>query len=258
MRRALLHLSLLSCLPLLHACADATNDLNAGDSVVAATSDTTPTVITTQLPAKSAIFLQKIEPSQGPAAGGTIATLRGAGFQTGMTIAVGSNPATLLKLLDAGQAVLQIPPGAPGPTNLKVTLPDGATATLSGAFTYTTSAAPLSIETVIPAFCSTAVGTSVSLVGKGIMQGAWAYVGGIPVLGIEVLDSTVAIVVTPPLPSGQYDVYLSNPDGGTALAGRAARGRADQDGAGANGDQGVSQRWLSGRWFVGDTDRHAV
>ena len=53
--------------------------------------------------------------------------------QTGMTIAVGSNPATLLKLLDAGQAVLQIPPGAAGPTDLKVTLPDGATATLSGA-----------------------------------------------------------------------------------------------------------------------------
>ena len=199
------------------ACTDAANNLNAADAAVTANLDGNGGTVTIRLPAKSAIFLQKIEPSQGPAAGGTVATLRGAGFQTGMTVSIGGNPATILKQLDAGQAVLQIPAGAAGPADIKVTLPDGATATLAGAFTYTTQAAPLSIEALIPVFCSSAGGTSVSLVGKGIMQGAWAYVGGVPVLGVEVIDSTVAIIVTPPLPSGQYDVYLSNPDGGTAL-----------------------------------------
>jgi hypothetical protein len=75
-----------------------------------------------------------IAPANGPAADGTIVTIRGSGFQTATTATLGGKTATTT-FIDANTMTLATPASAAGPQQLILTNPDGETVTLDAAFT---------------------------------------------------------------------------------------------------------------------------
>jgi hypothetical protein len=77
-------------------------------------------------------------PATGIATGGDLIYLTGTGIQAGMTVTVGAQPAQVLGIdTNRGTIVFATPAGVAGaPVSIIVGRPDGATATLTGAFTY--------------------------------------------------------------------------------------------------------------------------
>jgi hypothetical protein len=71
--------------------------------------------------------------TSGPAAGGTSLTLRGSGFQSGITATLGGKPVSIT-FKDINTLSLVTPPLTPGPNQLVLTNPDGETVSLDAAF----------------------------------------------------------------------------------------------------------------------------
>lgn len=74
-----------------------------------------------------------LSPTSGPAAGGTVATLRGSGFQNGATVTIGGKPASVT-FKDLNTLTAVIPSILPGPQQIVITNPDRASVTLDAAF----------------------------------------------------------------------------------------------------------------------------
>ena len=81
-----------------------------------------------------ALTLTSIDPSTGPAAGGTAVTLHGAGFSTAAVVRFGEAVAPVATVAPGVMAVVA-PPGSPGSVDVSVTLGDQV-ATLPGAWHY--------------------------------------------------------------------------------------------------------------------------
>ncbi len=81
--------------------------------------------------------LGKIEPDEGPAAGGTPVTITGEHFTAGSKVSFGSSPATGVKVNSSTSITATSPPGS-GKVFVSVTTPGGTSPTREGAeFTYT-------------------------------------------------------------------------------------------------------------------------
>ncbi len=89
-----------------------------------------------------------VTPSFGPVEGGTVVTIRGAGFQSGATVAFGGVAATGVVVSDGATISAMSPPHAAGSVTVSVTNPDGQTGLRANAFTYyATSDATLTMGT---------------------------------------------------------------------------------------------------------------
>jgi IPT/TIG domain-containing protein len=74
-----------------------------------------------------------LSPSSGSASGGTVVTLRGSGFVSGLTATLGGKSATL-SLTDMNTLILTTPALPTGPQQLILTNPDGESVSLHAAF----------------------------------------------------------------------------------------------------------------------------
>jgi hypothetical protein len=74
-----------------------------------------------------------ISPQSGPATGGTTVTIRGSGFQLGISVAIGGKPASA-KFIDINTVTFTTPPLLSGPQGLVITNPSGETYSLDAAF----------------------------------------------------------------------------------------------------------------------------
>ncbi|HUN62210.1 MAG TPA: IPT/TIG domain-containing protein [Candidatus Sulfotelmatobacter sp.] len=74
-----------------------------------------------------------LSPSSGSAAGGTVVTLRGSGFQSGITATLGGKAASVSRT-DMNTLILTTPALAAGPQQLVLTNPDGESVALDSAF----------------------------------------------------------------------------------------------------------------------------
>jgi hypothetical protein len=74
-----------------------------------------------------------LSPSSGPAAGGTLISLRGSGFKSGITATLGGK-STTVSLTDMNTLVLTTPALSAGPQQLVLTNPDGESVSLDAAF----------------------------------------------------------------------------------------------------------------------------
>jgi hypothetical protein len=72
-------------------------------------------------------------PATGAAAGGTSVTVRGSGFESGMTATLGGKPATVTPI-DLNTLTLSTPAIHTGPQQLVLTNPDGESVSLDAAF----------------------------------------------------------------------------------------------------------------------------
>ena len=83
--------------------------------------------------------ISSVAPAAGPVSGGQCVSIAGSQFQPGATVTFGSTPA-VTDLPVQGNAITVDAPAGSGTVDVKVTNPDGGTATSPGAFTYSGAA----------------------------------------------------------------------------------------------------------------------
>jgi hypothetical protein len=160
--------------------------------------------------------LFSISPTSGPAAGGTVVSLLGTGFQVGSTVFFGSVGATLNGVPTSTNITVTTPVLPAGLVTVKVVNPDGQQTALPNAFTATTGAA-LTVTAISPLTGPTAGGTAVQITGTGFQNGTTVFFGGIPATFSSFPTATVLNVVSPALPAGPNDIKVVNPGGQQVL-----------------------------------------
>jgi IPT/TIG domain/Matrixin len=91
---------------------------------------------------------------------------------------------------------------------------DGLTA-LSGGFIVTGE--PPDVSSVSPSSGGREGGTSVTVAGSGFVSGTSAYLAGLPLLNLVVVNSTTIQGTTPTNAAGNLDLLVINPDGNSAI-----------------------------------------
>ena len=84
--------------------------------------------------ASAPLGIGSLSPANGPAAGGTAATLRGSGFQSGTKVTLGGKPLAVT-FKDMNTLTFTTPTVAAGAQQLLLTNPDGESVSLDSAFT---------------------------------------------------------------------------------------------------------------------------
>ncbi len=153
----------------------------------------------------AAVDLFEVSPEVGATAGGGLVTLRGEGFQAGMTAWFGHAEALDVFVISGDYANVHVPPGPPGAVEVLVINPDGGEASLAGGFTYT---ATLTLDALAPAEGPAFGGTAVTMLGDGFEAPLEVYVGGRAAIALVSIDARTLSFVAPPGREGPADVVI--------------------------------------------------
>lgn len=158
--------------------------------------------------------LTGINPSSGPAAGGTKVTLTGTGLSGATSVMFGSKPATVTA--DTFTSIMvDSPAGSTGPVNVTVTTGGGTSNTET--FTYTTGPVP-SVMRMFPSSGSTSGYTLVWVMGSNFTSVDKVTFGGKAAL-YRVFSPRLLIALSPPASStGTVDVQVTNANGTSATS----------------------------------------
>ncbi|MDP1828904.1 MAG: IPT/TIG domain-containing protein [Archangium sp.] len=151
-----------------------------------------------------------IAPSSGDVRGGTVTRLTGAGFGAQTTVSFGGVASPLVTLVDDTHVDAVTPAHAPGVVDVSVANPDGALATLTGAFTFTRSAPTLS--GVAPQSGTVAGGTVITLVGTGFAPGVTVQVGTGTATDLVLVSGELLRATAPAGAAGVVSVTVTNDD----------------------------------------------
>lgn len=162
-------------------------------------------------------------PTLGPETGGTVVTIQGEAFVTGVK---GSKVEVGGKLVPEGDLsiksaeIIQIKtPSGTGPAAIKVINPDGQYAVKSGAFVYIPIVPAPKISYTSPKFAPTAGGQQIAVYGENFLEGMQVAFGNDAVgwtngTGTKVLNNgSLAMVTTPAMVPGLFSVKATNSDG---------------------------------------------
>lgn len=153
--------------------------------------------------------IASLTPVTGDARGGTVTRLTGTGFGAGTTVTFGSVASPLVTLVNPTTIDAVTPAHAPGVVDVSVANPDGAQATLSGAFTFT-RAAPV-VTAIAPASGTTLGGSLVSITGVGFASSVTVTFGGVAATDVVSMDGLLR-VRSPAHAAGVVDVVVTNDD----------------------------------------------
>lgn len=157
--------------------------------------------------------LTSVSPNTGIRTGGTSVTLTGSGFLPGAVARFGSTNATSTVVLSPTQIIATTPSvGSTGVVAVTVTNTDGKAATLSNAFTFTTS---MFVTAVSPSSGTTGGGTPVTITGNGFVPGATVRFGTSNATSV-VAGGNLITAVTPARSAGTVTVQVINPGGESA------------------------------------------
>jgi hypothetical protein len=111
-----------------------------------------------------------VEPSKGPAAGGTAVTMKGTGFQAGAVVRFGGAAASDVVVAAGGSSLAcKTPAHEPGLVAVEVENPNSVKAVLADAFAYDKPAATgPTLTAVEPVFAAAKGGSTVTLVGENL------------------------------------------------------------------------------------------
>lgn len=165
--------------------------------------------------AEDVLTVLGVTPASGPAAGGTVAVVKGQGFAAGASVKFGPNEATGVSVHADGLISVTVPAGFPGPVDVTVQNPDGAKATAGGAYEYQAASA-LQIEQVTPSAGPTAGGGVSVIKGTGFAPGATVTFGATPATSVSVESSSLITCVAPAGAAGFVDVVVQNKSGDKA------------------------------------------
>jgi hypothetical protein len=142
--------------------------------------------------------------------------LTGTNFVSGATVRVGGTAATNVVFVSATQLTARTPAGTAGARDVRVTNPNGQSATRTGAFTYTATAQAPTLTSVSPALGPEAGGTTITLTGTNFVSGATVRVGGTAATNVVFVSATQLTARTPAGTAGARDVQVTNPNGQSA------------------------------------------
>jgi len=189
---------------------DVTVTTPAGTSA-ASSSDQFTYNATAQAPAVSGI-----NPSSGPAGGGTSVTISGSNFSGVTAVKFGGNAAASYTVNSASQITATSPAGS-GTVDVTVTTGAGTSATSSSdRFTYNAAAQPPAVSGISPSSGSTSGGTSVTISGSNFSGASAVKFGGNAAASFTVNSST-QITATSPAGSGTVDVTVTTAAGTSAV-----------------------------------------
>jgi hypothetical protein len=157
-----------------------------------------------------------IDPSSGPASGGTSVTVAGANFVEGAVVEMAGLPTTIERF--AADAIVFVTPPHPtgGMVEVRVRNPDGQSATTAFAYARDGSAGP-KITRITPKNGPARGGTRVILVGEGLVEGTRVDFGGQDVAAT--MEHGDLVVTSPKRASGgAIWVRVTRPDGAFDVA----------------------------------------
>lgn len=150
--------------------------------------------------------------------GGTTATIFGTNFATGATVTFGGIAATSVTVVSSTQVRAVTPPHAVGSVDVKVTNPDGLSATMHNGFTYSaTPPEPLTVSSVSPLVSAASGGTTIAITGTGFIDGMAVSFGNFAAASVSVQSSTLLLATTPAGPTGTVSIVVVDPSGRAAL-----------------------------------------
>ncbi|HKK92073.1 MAG TPA: IPT/TIG domain-containing protein, partial [Longimicrobiales bacterium] len=150
-----------------------------------------------------------ITPSNGPTSGGTSVTITGSEFVAGATVTIGGTTATNVGFVNSTSLTALTPVNPAGPADVVVTNPDGQSDTLVDGFTYDPGP---TVTAISPDRGPVAGGTSVTITGTGLVDGAAVTIGGNTATSVVWVSSTQITANTPAGAAGDADVVVTNPD----------------------------------------------
>jgi hypothetical protein len=149
--------------------------------------------------------LTRIQPSNGPTAGGTTLSIEGVNLTNDCSITVGGTPATNVTRQSALSLTAVTPPHAAGTVDVALSCSAGGF-TLPNAFTYVAGNA--SISGVVPSFGSSDGGTYVRISGAGFLPGCWPFFDRAAARNATMRSASEIIAASPPHGDGTVDVSL--------------------------------------------------
>ncbi len=179
-------------------------------NVTVTNTDTQSATLSASYTYEAAPTLSSVSPVAGPLAGGTLITVTGTHFLSGIAITVGGAACSGVTLSSATSVSCSTPAHAAGLVDIVATNTDLQSATLSSSYTY--QPAP-TIGSVAPPAGPLAGGTPLTITGTGFLVGATVTVGGSPCSGMVVVSATQVTCNTPGHSAGPADVVLTNTDG---------------------------------------------
>jgi hypothetical protein len=160
--------------------------------------------------APASVGVRGVVPSGGPLAGGNPVTIVGNNFAVGATVSFGGTPATGVVVKSATTIECVAPQHAAGAFEVVVGS-GGATAQLSGAYTY--ADAP-TVSSVTPNSGTYKGGFQVTITGTGFQSGAAVTFGSVSASSIDVQSATQLTATAPAYTTGgAVDVVVTNLDG---------------------------------------------
>ena len=158
--------------------------------------------------------LTGVDPDSGPTGGGTVVTVTGSGFMSGMKVYFGDNLSPDVTPASAQQVLAVTPTGTHGFVDVTVENPDGTPDALGDIFKYI---APPTITAMYPTSGPEDGGTQVTLEGTYFVTGdvpSQVFIGDVALAPetVQVLDATL-IVFTTPAGTGPVAITVVNPDG---------------------------------------------
>jgi large repetitive protein len=148
-----------------------------------------------------------LNPSFGPAAGGTLVTITGTNFLGATVVDFGTNPATGFTVVSNGSITAESPAGT-GAVDVTVTAPSGTSPTSpNDLFTYAPTVASLT-----PSFGPAAGGTSVTIDGTGFTGATVVDFGTTAATNLTFVSDT-ELTVDSPAGTGTVDVTVTTPSG---------------------------------------------
>ena len=170
------------------------------------TTDATPTVT-------------GINPTSGPASGGTSVTITGTGFNGASGVAFGSTPASNFTINSDTQIMATSPVGSlSGAVDVIVTTPNGTSATSNAdQFTYLTPISLPTVTSISPASGPGTGGTAVVITGTGFTGATGVSFGRTAASNVSIQSDT-QITATSPVGSGTVDVTVTTPGGTSATS----------------------------------------
>jgi hypothetical protein len=162
-----------------------------------------------------------VSPNSDSTAGGQVVTVTGSNFLGTSRVSFGSMPATSFTVLSATQLTATAPAGSAGTVDVRVTNPDGTSATGSAdRFTYLSTPAP-TVTGLGTGSGGTGGGTSVIITGTNFSSVTAVNFGG--VAASYMVNSSTQITATSPAgAAGTVDVTVSTASG-TSATGSADR-----------------------------------
>lgn len=162
------------------------------------------------------LTLALVTPAQGEPTGGTAVTITGTGLSlTGTAVLFGANAATLVSATDDGLALSVLSPAGSGTVDVTVTLDDGQSETVVGAFEYES----IMIGTITPNAGSVCGGDSVTITGVGLTDVTAVTFAGVAGTSLVVAPGGDSLtVLTPVGAAGTVDVVVETATTAQTLA----------------------------------------